>query len=277
MDIHKDLAELALDLVGGAEDASTPTEVDDVVRAMMTEFAAAVCVGLQIRADCEGPELHVVFGQAPRRWRHEYCRAGHLHADPLVAHALRTLKLAAWDDVRGADPSEAIGAAPQAAQALGLHASIIAPQRYSAGAATAVLLAAPTLDTRNRRFRNAFAAGAAALHRAAERVRRSPPAIRLSRRETEVLFWVLCEMTDKQIAPRLKLSPETVRDYIRSARRKLGATTRFGAAYRASQLGLLPLWLPSERPTPAREPQAFTGSRCAHPPHVEAPGSPPGG
>ncbi|MGH8659863.1 MAG: helix-turn-helix transcriptional regulator [Gammaproteobacteria bacterium] len=49
---------------------------------------------------------------------------------------------------------------------------------------------------------------------------------KLSRRETEVIEAVEVGLTDKQIAGRLSVSPETVRGYLKTVRAKLGVSTR---------------------------------------------------
>lgn len=49
---------------------------------------------------------------------------------------------------------------------------------------------------------------------------------KFSRRETEVIAGVEVGMTDKQIATKLGVSPETVRGYLKAVRAKLGVSTR---------------------------------------------------
>lgn len=66
---------------------------------------------------------------------------------------------------------------------------------------------------------------------------RSAPAIEaqpagLSLREEQCLFWIASGLTDKQIALRMRISPDTVRDHVDSARIKLNAATRAQAVAR---------------------------------------------
>jgi DNA-binding CsgD family transcriptional regulator len=62
----------------------------------------------------------------------------------------------------------------------------------------------------------------------------------LSPREVDVLACVALGATNADVAERLGLRPETVKGYLRSAMRKLGARTRLQAVIAARRSGLLP-------------------------------------
>ncbi|WP_326700745.1 LuxR C-terminal-related transcriptional regulator [Streptomyces sp. NBC_01754] len=64
--------------------------------------------------------------------------------------------------------------------------------------------------------------------------------VRLAPRETDVLACVASGATNAVAAERLGLRPETVKAYLRSAMRKLGAHTRLEAVVAARRAGLLP-------------------------------------
>ncbi|HSY00351.1 MAG TPA: LuxR C-terminal-related transcriptional regulator [Streptomyces sp.] len=64
--------------------------------------------------------------------------------------------------------------------------------------------------------------------------------IALTPREVDVLAWVAMGSTNAAAAERLGLRPETVKAYLRSAMRKLGAHTRLEAVVAARRAGLLP-------------------------------------
>lgn len=61
----------------------------------------------------------------------------------------------------------------------------------------------------------------------------------LSPREVDVIELVAEGMTNKQIGEQLFLSPKTVDRHLSSAKRKLGATTRVGAAMAAAEAGFI--------------------------------------
>ncbi|MFG2121083.1 response regulator transcription factor [Streptomyces sp. NPDC048710] len=62
----------------------------------------------------------------------------------------------------------------------------------------------------------------------------------LAPRELDVLSWVAAGATNAAVAERLGLRQETVKSYLRSAMRKLGAHTRGEAVTAARRAGLLP-------------------------------------
>lgn len=64
--------------------------------------------------------------------------------------------------------------------------------------------------------------------------------VRLSPREMDVLACVASGATNSAAADRLGLRPETVKSYLRSCMRKLGARTRLHAVVEARRAGLLP-------------------------------------
>lgn len=61
----------------------------------------------------------------------------------------------------------------------------------------------------------------------------------LSQRELSVLASVALGITDKQIAYKLGISPDTVRKHVASVRRKMGARSRTEASVRAVREGIL--------------------------------------
>ncbi|MET8167652.1 helix-turn-helix transcriptional regulator [Streptomyces sp. NPDC005329] len=64
--------------------------------------------------------------------------------------------------------------------------------------------------------------------------------VALAPRELDVLAWVAAGSTNAAVAERLGLRPETVKGYLRSAMRRLGARTRGEAVVAARRAGLLP-------------------------------------
>ncbi|BCK67627.1 helix-turn-helix transcriptional regulator [Streptomyces libani subsp. rufus] len=66
------------------------------------------------------------------------------------------------------------------------------------------------------------------------------PAPALAPRELDVLACVASGATNAEVAERLGLRPETVKSYLRSVMRKLGAHTRLQAVIAARRVGVLP-------------------------------------
>ncbi|MEU7070210.1 helix-turn-helix transcriptional regulator [Streptomyces narbonensis] len=82
--------------------------------------------------------------------------------------------------------------------------------------------------------------GAASGTGAAPASGRPAPTVSLTPRETDVLAAVASGATNAVAARRLGLRPETVKGYLRSAMRKLGAHTRLEAVVAARRAGVLP-------------------------------------
>ncbi|MEU5268439.1 LuxR C-terminal-related transcriptional regulator [Streptomyces hygroscopicus] len=76
--------------------------------------------------------------------------------------------------------------------------------------------------------------------RGRERERERRSGVELSPREVDVLACVASGATNSAAAERLGLRPETVKSYLRSSMRKLGAHTRLHAVVEARRAGLLP-------------------------------------
>ncbi|MFE6281696.1 response regulator transcription factor [Streptomyces sp. NPDC057877] len=68
----------------------------------------------------------------------------------------------------------------------------------------------------------------------------APAGVSLTPREVDVLAWVAAGATNAETARRLGLRPETVKGYLRSAMRRLGARTRGEAVVAARRAGVLP-------------------------------------
>ncbi|MET7689158.1 helix-turn-helix transcriptional regulator [Streptomyces sp. NPDC005483] len=68
----------------------------------------------------------------------------------------------------------------------------------------------------------------------------SEPGPTMAPRELDVLAQVALGCSNAEAGRRLSLLPETVKSYLRSAMRKLGASTRFEAVVAARRQGLLP-------------------------------------
>ncbi|MFI1538646.1 response regulator transcription factor [Streptomyces anandii] len=131
---------------------------------------------------------------------------------------------AAWEEVREAH-RELRSLAPRVADPA-LRAEVLRVCRRLAGAAPADLFREAGESVRG-------AAGGAGSDGSAR-------AGGLSPRELDVLACVAAGATNAAVAARLGVRPETVKGYLRSAMRKLGARTRGEAVVSARRAGLLP-------------------------------------
>ncbi|MBF6371018.1 response regulator transcription factor, partial [Nocardia puris] len=70
-------------------------------------------------------------------------------------------------------------------------------------------------------------------------IRTAPEEPTLTDRETKVLELLARGMSNREIGGRLYISETTVKFHVRNIMRKLSASTRAGAVYEASKLGLI--------------------------------------
>lgn len=89
------------------------------------------------------------------------------------------------------------------------------------------------------KFNRIMAVAQAAQLRIAVLLNRDAAPITLSRREKQVLDWMVQAKSTNDIATILSLSPETVRTYAKRLYEKLGTSTRIGSVIRALKLNLV--------------------------------------
>jgi DNA-binding NarL/FixJ family response regulator len=80
--------------------------------------------------------------------------------------------------------------------------------------------------------------GARSIPRGPQRATRATPA-GLTSREVDVARLLAEDLSNKEIASRLYLSPRTIENHVASILNKLGATTRGDAVVAATELGIV--------------------------------------
>ena len=249
MQARFDLAQAALEVSISADACADPHAFDALVAPAFAWLAADVHLIISVRVASAGPRLQIAYGRSSPAWEARYLAAGHDQRDPLLQHLLSSSDLLDWSDLadRG-DLSSAQQAVIDDGKAVGFEEAIIAPVHQPGGGATGVLLLGRELDARDPRRRQAARTLSDAYLRNARRLgltrRSGDPRPQLTQRETEVLYRIHRGQSDKAVALALRLSPHTVTGYVRSARVKLGAAGRVAAARMASELELLPAFLP---------------------------------
>jgi DNA-binding CsgD family transcriptional regulator len=124
----------------------------------------------------------------------------------------------------------------------GLHDGLVVRTVAPAGQvlSTRMVTRAPRIRTGDRALLESLAIIFATLrHRFHEQAADSPLNATLTRREAECLRWAAQGLHDYEIAERLGISGNTVRNHMQNAMRKLSAPSRLAAYYRALSLGAL--------------------------------------
>lgn len=190
-----------------------------------------------------------ILSDYPLAWTSHYIAAGYLEVDPLIAQCSRSMVPAIWH--RQAWPQDARTAdffdeARQHGIGSGMTCSVIG------GGGVLGLLSLTRERTRQRDLRvveQQAAQGHMLMSYLHESMRRldaqaqpaavSPPAVRLTAREKEVLTWVGAGKTSWEIARILALAERTVIFHVDNAMKKLDTRTRSQAVAKAFALGLI--------------------------------------
>ncbi|MCA1248052.1 LuxR family transcriptional regulator [Massilia sp. MS-15] len=181
----------------------------------------------------------------PAAWRARYSDAGFVHIDPTVAHCLKSTLPLVWS--RATFEEALAGAMYEEACAHGLRSGVTLPvhgpqgelglisfaseHAPDAACARRVAAALPVLAL----IRDYAFASAARFHEGAL----EPGMPRLTRRELEVLRWVMLGKSSWEIARITACSEATINFHLANVRQKFGVNTRQQAVVIALGLGLL--------------------------------------
>jgi len=182
----------------------------------------------------------------PPPWVSQYLLRGYVHVDPIVGEGFARRLPFDWREIEISPTAHAF-LADAAAHGLGGSGYSI-PITDRAKRRALLSINSNLTDQPWDRFvadnRIAWAELAHIIHRKAvfELYGEHDPVPSVSPREIECLYWTALGKDQKDIALVLHLSEHTVRDYLKSARLKLGCATLSAAATRAIHLRLIDPW-----------------------------------
>lgn len=182
----------------------------------------------------------------PDAWVSRYLLRGYVHLDPVIREGFSRRLPFDWREI-SADMEARDFLADAAAFGVGPSGYSI-PISDRANRRAILSINSELVDQAWDRFvassQAAWAEFAQLVHQKAifELYGESDPVPALSPREIECLYWTALGKDQKDIALILGLSEHTVRDYLKSARLKLGCATLSAAATRATQLRIIDPW-----------------------------------
>lgn len=194
---------------------------------------------------------HFSLSGYPPAWRQRYDALGYVKIDPIVFHAVRSMRPLCWDAIeRPAGSGVAAFFADAAAH--GLAHGISAPISGRQGDIAVMSLARgesqalPTDPSERHRLSTRLHWFATTLHESVRRVilkQDGAPQIEapLTEREKDCLMWAADGKTSAEIARLLAITERTVLFHIESAGRKLGVSGRHNILSRAVALGEIDL------------------------------------
>lgn len=187
----------------------------------------------------------------PDAWVSRYLLHGYVHVDPIIREGFSRRLPFDWREI-DTDPTAHDFLSDAAAFGVGPSGYSI-PISDRARRRAILSINSDLIDHAWERLvtsnQAAWAEFAHMIHQKAvfELYGKSDPVPALSPREIECLCWTALGKDQKDIALILQLSEHTVRDYLKSARLKLGCATLSAAATRAIHLRLIDPW-PSNPP-----------------------------
>ncbi|EAP75431.1 helix-turn-helix transcriptional regulator [Roseovarius nubinhibens] len=203
-----------------------------------------------------GPDRSQNWHTLPPGWTARYAQQGYHRIDPVRAEAQRRVTPFDWRPLDWQRPAARALRADAVAHGIGPQGFTI-PAHGPNGQLALLSITADRDDatwtdlTRANRFALILAAHAlhhkimsqpdAGLGEDPDSAAATPPAPRLSPRETDVITLLARGDSRGQIATKLAISEHTLRSYIETARHKLGAVNTPHAVARAIAMGMIPL------------------------------------
>lgn len=182
----------------------------------------------------------------PEPWIARYLLRGYVEVDPIVRDGFARLLPFHWHEVAmGSDTGEFFAdAIAHGVGSQGYSIPVVDKARRRGLFSVNSVLPPALWTALVQRHEQEWASLAQIVHGKAiyELHGEADPVPALSRRELECLHWTALGKDLKDIALILSLSEHTVRDYLKSARLKLGCATRSAAATRAIHLGIITPW-----------------------------------
>ena len=169
-----------------------------------------------------------IYSDYPEEWQNQYVENNYLIADPVVATAKRLLQPFAWSAEQMVPQGGAIKRIALEADSFGIRAGISIPVRAGFGATAMLTLATKSQEAATAGFRDVISASAAVAYLHAKMAHLSVQMheglpVLLSPRELTCLAWAAQGKTKADTAAMIGIKEKTVRFYLESARKKLGA------------------------------------------------------
>ncbi|HYD98605.1 MAG TPA: LuxR family transcriptional regulator [Alphaproteobacteria bacterium] len=192
-----------------------------------------------------GPRVPFYISTYPEEWVARYVSEGYVKLDPVVGLASRSLVAFPWQDAwrdRGNGRQRELR---QESGDLGLRNGLTVPIHSPGGGLATLNFTASVGD---KAFADIYRSSRHQLESLALHVHElvlqnfypSPDALpSLAPRERECLLWASEGKSNWEVGQILGLSEETVRTYIKSAAKKLGATNRLQTVVKAIAFGLI--------------------------------------
>lgn len=182
----------------------------------------------------------------PDSWVSRYLLQSYIHVDPIVQEGLTRRLPFDWRDMSLTPAAEAFFADAMAHNIGGSGYSIPITDKVRRRAMLSINSTLRGDDWQQfvARHRDQWIVAAQVIHQQAviEVFGDGDPMPALSSREIECLHWTALGKTNKDMSNILKISEHTIRDYLKSAKLKLGCATLAAATTKATHLKIIQPW-----------------------------------
>lgn len=226
--------------------AKSLDELNEIATTTFARFGITAHTYGGARLPRSGSTEQVIFTTYPDDWAAYYVEQGYQQRDPVVARGMGGLLPFQWSELT---PSKAERVVFEEGRTVGLNSGLSVPVHGAAGEFALISLASSMSQSEFSAFAGAhqhFLHLAAIYYHAAvadftAMKFDADQAIRLTRRESEVLTWIAKGKTAWEISELLRISESTVVFHVENAKRKLGVFGRSYAVAKAIRLGLISL------------------------------------
>lgn len=245
--VSGDIARRAFDAVAALQHAPSLEQLDALVAHQFSSLGFDVWVGFDSVTSSGKADVNVLFGATHQAWEQHYKDSGFDQHDVMIRESLKSGEPFFWSDVlQRTDLSAKEQLVMNQAGDFRLREGFVAPMHNLDGSITAVLLTGEKVDVADPDVRAAahllsIYFGSAGRRLVRQKQIRELPAVALSSRQIECLYWVRQGKSATDIGDILGISTYTVHDHIARACAKLGVRTRVQAVAEAALRGLLEL------------------------------------
>lgn len=228
----------ALDLGLRLDGARSEQEMTELGSGFFRRFGVDTVVCGRLPGSRADLEAGLWYNSRPPSWNDAYIRHNMLRADPVLQELRRTPRALTWSEALG---RRKLGNAQRlvmgTARDFGMTEGLVVPVFDTRGTSGIVSLAGAEMDL-SASGRVSLTMAAVYFYNHLCALRRGPQASALlTRRETEILKWIVAGKSDWQIGQILHISSKTVNFHVENVKRKFGVATRIQAVVAAVQHG----------------------------------------
>jgi DNA-binding CsgD family transcriptional regulator len=240
-----ELGAIAFDFLSTAGSCPDVRSLDERFVTVVKAFGFKTAIYLRLSEFGQPRAPHCIFGEDAPEWLDRYREKNYAFIDPALAAAFRSRQAFTWSQTDHPEAPKKVRDFWGEAHELWARDALVVPVRGPLGELSVVNLISddelalhPDVRATLQALCSLYASVGETFCRG-EQVELGGTVPALSRRELQCVFWMSLGKTDAESGKILGVSPQTVKGYIETAKRKLDVTSRPALTLRALALGLL--------------------------------------